>query len=1008
MATKITDGNHGDVLQGSPEKRLDIDPTGILWACLETAGPGRAKFFRSLNGGATWSYAAASDIDLGQDTALPSFFIDADGFAHVCWIQWDLDPQVLRYARGRPTGTTGADRGWSWTTLTISPASGRMGVDSDLVAFRSGTGWVAFVEYTLSSGGSQVARVAITASGTLSVTATTMGPVTGTAAFQFGSLEFAHNGDGKTPLAAPDLYLATAVQGTSTSIRLNRAVYSGGVWTWGTPVVVASGNVLETTLCTVWDGALLMTAYAANSATINVWEWDGVAGSVTARNPPAAPGGTGSVLGLSLSHDPATDNIYLAYYDATDGDIRWSKFTRGANTWSAWAVAVTRTASADDGKVQLVRHPSRDSVDMIYATGSGSSWAIWSQQLSALVRTPSSPTLLTPASGANLDLAAGCTFAWSYNPVSPGDTQQAWAFRRIHGVTTEYWNAGSQAWGGSITWNTGADQSATFAAGAWPTSTTYTWSVRTRSSTGADSAFATDRTVIATTAPVVDVIAPNGIAYADSTPLVEWTYTGLDAQRDYQVRVILEQSGIDPDVTTPVWDSGVVSSAIGRSVRPGIALTNGATYRAYVRATSSAAVTSAWDYSLFTISITPPAGPLIEVYDELYYETGVPRVHLDVTARSSFLSVAQNDGSDGWENDTNTTLVQQAVNTASQIYGGWKLTSIASGLMGIRTEVGSPPLAPYGQAQPDGPLSFPAVAGQVYTGVASLKAATTTRAARIRLRWYDADDGTGSVISESVGDQEVIGTTAYSQAVLTATAPTGAVLVRMVVEVLGAVAAGEEFYLAFPSLAPGRSTVWQPGGYAATQVVRIERSDDDGQTWVAVVDRLKPSLAQFASGSDRLMPFGVDVQYRAYTDVDPGSGAVLSSGVSPIATINVEADRWGIRDVTDDLGELYGYVVGWKSGDTESSSVHRPGGREYPIVDTEGIQAPTGTLSIFVPQADIETSIAVLRRVVPMIVQSPSGKVFRARLIRRDYNVEQLRHRVIDVDYVEIDPLVVN
>ena len=1004
MATKITDGNHGDSVQGSPEKRIDIGPDGTLWALIVTSGSnGQAKFFRSLNGGATWSYTASSDIDLGQSTALPSFFIDADGYAHVCWIQWNKDPQVLRYARGRPTGTTSSDRGWSWTTLTISPASGRMGVDSDLVAFRSGTGWVAFVEYTLSSGGSQVARVSITASGTLAVVATTMGPASGTAAFQFGSLEFAHNGDGKTPLAAPDLYLATGVQGTSTSIRLTRAVYSGGVWTWGTPVVVASGNLLNTALVTVWDGARLMTAYSPSSSTINVWEWDGVAGAATARNPPAAPGGTGNVLGLSLSHDPATDDIYLAYYDATDGDIRWSKFTRGANTWSAWAVAVTRTASADDGKVQLVRHPSRDSIDMLFASGSGSSWAIYSQQLAALVRTPSSPTLVSPASGAIADLAAGCTFTWTYNPVSPGDTQQAWAFRRIHGATTEYWNAGSQAWGGSITWNTGTAQSATFAAGAWPTSTTYTWSVRTRSSTGADSAFATDRTVVATTAPVVDVIAPNGIAYTESTPLVEWTYTGLSAQRDYQVRVILEQVGIDPDVTTPAWDSGVVSSAIGRSVRVGTALTNGAAYRAYVRATSSAAVTSVWDYSPFTLSITPPSSPLVEVFDEIYYETGVPRVRLDVTARSSFLSVAQNDGSDGWENDTNTTLVQQAVDTASQINGGWKLTSIASGLMGIRTEVGSAPLAPYGMAQPDGPLSFPVVAGQVYTGVASLKAAATTRAARVRLRWYDADDGTGSVISESVGDQAAVTSTAYAQAVLTATAPVGAVLVRMVVEVLGAVGASEIFYLAFPSLAPGRSMVWQPGGYANTQVVRIERSDDGGTTWVGVVQRLKPSLAQFATGMDRSMPFGVDVLYRAYTDADPGAGSVLSSAVSPIATINVEADRWGIRDLDDDLSELYAYVVGHTRGDTESSAVHRPGGREYPIVDTEGIQAATGTLSIFVSQADIDAAILVLRRTVPMVIQSPAGVVFLARLIRRDYNIEQLRHRVIDIDYVEVN-----
>lgn len=1009
MPTTITSGNHGDSLQGSPDKRLDIAPDGTLWALIVTQGaPGTAKFFRSSNGGANWTYAADSDIPLGQSSAVPSFFIDADGFAHVSWVRWNTDPQVVIYSRGKPTGSATTTPGWSWTNLTISPASGRTGVDSDLVAFRSGTGWVAFVAYGLgnSVNGCQVARVTISASGTLAVAATTMGPNTGLTTYQFGSIEFNHTGDGKTAAALPHVYLATAVQGTSAPVRLQRAVYSGGSWTWDAPITAATGNVVNTTLCTAWDGALLMTAVSLTSATINVYEWDGAAGSVTARNPPAAPGGTGNVLGLSLGIDPATDDVYLAYYDATDGDIRWSKFTRASTTWSAWAVAVTRTASADDGKVSLVRHPSRDSVDMIFANGSGSSWTIQSQQLAALVRTPTAPTLVSPVSGAAVDLAAGATFTWTYNPVSPGDTQQAWAFKRVTGVTTEYWNAGSQAWGGSVTWNTtvaATPYQAIFPAGKWTTSTTYTWTVATRSSTGADSAYAAARTVTATTAPSVTVTAPSGLTFADSSPNVVWTYTGLDAQRDYQIRIIAEQASIDPDVTTPVWDSGVVSSSIGRSARVGVSLTNGAAYRAYVRATSATAVSSAWSYTQFVISIIPPAGPLVEVIDEIHYGTEVPRVRLDLLACSSFLTAAQDVGSGGWENDANTVVAQQATDTASQILAGLSLTSIASGLMGVRTMLGSPPLAPYGQTQPGGPLSFPVVAGLVYTLVASAKAASASRQVRCRIRWYNADDGTGTLISESVGDLVVITSGAYAQATLTATAPVTALLARVVIEVVGAVAASEVFYVAQVSFAPGRSTAYQPGGYSATQTIRVDRSDDDGVTWTQILDRVKPSLAQQAIASDRTMPFGVDVKYRAYTDVDPGLGAVFTSGVSLTATVNLEAERWAVRDLTDDEAEIYAYVVGHKRTDDEQSSVHRPSGREYPIVDTEGLQAASGTLSIFVPVGEIDNAINILRRAVPMIVQGPTGMIFLARFLRRDYQVEMLRHRIIDVDYVDVN-----
>lgn len=1006
MATKITDANHSDSLQGSPEKRIDIGPDGILWTLVVTSGSnGKAKFFRSTNGGATWVYAQGSDIDLEQTTAVPSFFIDADGFAHVSWVKWNKNPQVVRYARGTPTGTSGSSRGWSWRTLTISPANGRTGVDSDVVAFRSGTGWNAWVSYDMRpSAGAKVARISITASGSMSVASTQHGPPTGGEANQFGSLEFNHTGDGVTPASSPHLFYVTARQGASSAIRANRASYSGGTWTWDSPVTISTAQVDRTTMATVWDGARLMIAWAPNSGGISVTEWDG-ASTTTARNPPALPGGLGAVAAVSLAHDPVTDDIYLVFYDTTDGDIRWSKFTRATTTWSAWAVAASRTGNNSDGKVQLVRHPKRDAVDMMFATGSGTAWTIWSQVLANLVRTPSAPTLLSPASGARADLAAGVTFSWQYNPVSPGDSQQAWAFRRTYSSTTEYWNAAGQSWSGSIVWNPGNAQQAAFNSSFWTSGTTYTWSVRTRSSTGADSAWAADRTIVATTAPVVTVTDPLGIHYGESTPLVVWTYTSTDPQRDYEIRIVPESNSINPaDPGGAVWSSGVVPSALARYARVTTSLGNGGTYRAYVRSTSTAGLSSAWVYSPFTIEITPPLGPLIELVDEVDNDTGVPRVRLDILARSSLLTDEQDSGVSGWVNDTNTTVAYQPADIPNQIFTGLLLTSQAAGLMGVVTEVGTPPLAPYGMAQEPGPLNFPVIPGVFYSAAVSIRSvASAARSARVRIRWYDADDGTGNLISESVGEQGSIIDIFYNQVELTATAPPTAVLGRMVIEILGPTAAGEQFYASFPSFHPGQHQGWQPGGYSDTQVVRVQRSDDGGSTWNDVIERVKPSLHQQAVAVDRLMPLGVDVFYRAYTEVDSGDGALLTSQVSPTAQINIDSPAWTIRDPSDETGEMLAYVIEHKRGDDEASSVHRPAGREYPIIDTEGIHSATGSLSIFVSQPNITAAIAVLRRVTPFVVQSPIGEVFRARFIRRDYNVNSLRHRVIEVAYVEID-----
>jgi hypothetical protein len=1009
VPTQITAANHSDSLQGSPEKRLAYAPDGTLWALVVVqGGPGTAKFFRSTNGGTTWSYAGGSDISLLQSSAVPSFVIDADGYAHVSWCTWALDPQVIKYARGTPK--TGG--GFSWAVATISPAAGRLNVDTDLVAFRNGTGWVVWISYIVGNTANRVARVNVAANGAISVAATASGPAGGGLANQIASLEFVSTGDGLTPAATPHVYHVTGQQGAAGPMYINKAVYSGGNWTWAAPVqLVASARLDNTALATVHDGTYLMIAYSANSPTINVYEYDGT-NTPVARNPPAAPGGTGNVLGLSLSVDKATGNIYLAYYDATDGDIRFSMFTRGANTWSAWAVAVSQTPPGADGKVQLVRHPPKDSVDMVFGSGSGTSWSIQYQQLAALTRSPGSPTLISPASGALADLAAGQVFTWRYNPVSSGDSQQAWAFRRTLAGVVDYWNASTQVFQSSLVYNTSAATLPTqvaFPAGKWVNGNTYSWSVSTRSSTGANSPFATDRSVVATAAPVVAVTAPNGIAYGESTPLVTWSYTGLDAQRDYQVAVFTEDvasaPGFDPATATSVWRSGVVSSSIARSARIGVALSDSVAYRAYVRVTSTASVPSAWAYSPFLVSLNPPLGPLIQLRDEIWYGTDVPRVRMDILAQSNFLSLDQASGQDGWEADANVTVEVQPDDSANQLLAGVKMTSLAGGLMSARTAPGSPPPAPYGQPQPLGPLSFPVQPGVVYTARAAFKTASTIRAARVSIRWYDADDGTGALISEDNGDQVALATmTAYYAGRVTAIAPPTAKLARMVISVLGATGAGEVFYVSRLSFAPGRSTTWQQGGYATTQTITVERSTDGGLTWSTVVSRLKTDLYQQAVARDRLMPFNTDVKYRAYTVVDIGAASALSSQASLVSTINLQPDVWAIRDPLDDDGEMNALVIGFERNDDEFSSQHRPAGREYPVVDTEGPQASTGSFEIFVKQADIDRAVHVLRRTVPMVVQSPRGEVFTARFIRRNYDVESLRHRRMTVTWLEIAP----
>lgn len=1007
MATVITSGlPHGDSLSGSPEKRLDVAPDGTLWACLVDTN--RMRFFSSNNGGNTWSISAGSDLDIGQDTAVPSFFIDADGYAHCSWIQWDRNPQIVMYARGTPR----IGGGFSWTTKAISPAGGRIGVDSDIIAFRNGTGWVVWIAWTYDSGanGARVSKVSVAASGTITVDSTAHGPASGFEAYQVKSLEFAHTGDGKTPSASPHVYffVSSAVGGNT---YVHKATYSSGNWTWGTPITIeTSVTVPNTVFCSVYDGTRDFMVWTTNGTSLKGAEWDGSAGSVTSRNPPAMPGGTGTILGISLACDPSTGDVYLVAYGGTNGNLIYVKFTRSTPAWGSWTTAVTRTAYSEDGDVQLVRHPPRDSVDMIWSEGT-TSHTIKSAQLLSLTRAPGTPTLLSPANGAKVDLAAGYTFKWQYNAVSPGDIQQAWAFRRQFGAgpTTEYWNVSTQAWQGTEVYNTtdpATPYQVSFPSGKWTTGTIYSWAVRTKSSTGANSSYTSNRTVTASLAPTVVVTSPSGISYGSSTPLVTWTYTSTTPQVFYEVRIVPTLGvTIDPNDPGPVaWTSGPITSSIGRSVRVGVSLTDGTAYRAYVHATDSNGVPSGWMYSDFILSLQPPAGPLLEAIDEQNWETDVPRVNLLVQARSNYYATNQAIGQAGWENDANSTLFAQIDDAPNQLVASLKMVSIAAGDMRARTTVGSPPLAPLGQPAYTRPLSFPVIAGNTYTAIGSFKTATggTVRAARIRIRWYDDDDGTGALISESIGDQIVTGTTSYVQAENTSDAPDGAVLARVVLEVLGTTAAAETFYVSRLSFHPGRDTAWQGGGYSQTQTVHIERSDDGGVTWAELTDAVKPDFYQQATLSDRAMPFNLDIFYRAVTNADIGGTEVLTSDFSPLAEAHVDSPVWAIRDPNDDQAEFNAYVIGYSLHDEDGSTVFRPAGRYAAVVDVEALQSPSGNLDLYVPGTDLDLIKSIVTRTVPLIVQSPAGKVTYLRLLSRDYEVEARVNRTIKIAFVEV------
>lgn len=151
--------------------------------------------------------------------------------------------------------------------------------------------------------------------------------------------------------------------------------------------------------------------------------------------------------------------------------------------------------------------------------------------------------------------------------------------------------------------------------------------------------------------PVGTVTAPAEASTITTTsqPTTTWTYSDadLDTQTKYQVKIFSAAQygagGFNPETSTATYDSGVLSGT-ALTHKATASLPN-ATYRSYVKVAQTvdgADQWSAWDFNQYTLTITPPATPVITATAQL---TPVPRVQLSITygAGTDFLEVEYSD-----------------------------------------------------------------------------------------------------------------------------------------------------------------------------------------------------------------------------------------------------------------------------------------------------------------------------------------------------------------------------
>lgn len=509
--------------------------------------------------------------------------------------------------------------------------------------------------------------------------------------------------------------------------------------------------------------------------------------------------------------------------------------------------------------------------------------------------------------------------------------------------------------------------------------------------------------------PTTTVSVPTGTVTDTAMPTVVASYadTESDPQDAYQIKVFSAAQygagGFDPATSTPVWDSGVVPSAVAVSVPVGTALVNGTTYRAYVALRQAGSVISqwsAWAYSQFTLSLTVPVTPALSVVND---DTNA-KVTATVTAKDNLLDAESSDFETTigtWAGVTNCTIARS---TAQAANGTASLAMTATSAAQMQT------------ATPTGASGFACTPGSAYRASAQVRAASAARSVTLTAYWYKSD-GTASATPTTTVATATDSTSAWATLAANVTAPADAAFCRLLVSVASP-GASEVHYVDTAGIMPGSGSSWNRGiTTGSTRTFELQRSTDSGTSWTTVARFPVLSSYAFTSSEQSLAvtdyeaPRGVAVIYQARVKVTLPSGAVIPSPWVAASSITQAVKGWWLKSTTDPTKNMQPNMSGedWALKSTEREGVFYGLGRRTAIVISDAIGGEQGTLQMgFVDDASYQAfeTLRSLRQV--MLLQSPYGHHLYVRLgadrqATFTLNPSGVPKRIVTVPFYEVD-----
>lgn len=608
---------------------------------------------------------------------------------------------------------------------------------------------------------------------------------------------------------------------------------------------------------------------------------------------------------------------------------------------------------------------------------------------------PFAPDLLTPANkGASA--SASVTLTWKFKSVIAGDYMATYAVRRRAMTPSigsyEYWNgttwqASEYFLTGSSSVLNGVTASITITTG-WTTDKIYQWSVKCRNLAAEASSYADDNLIQIHAAPAMTVTVSSTSV---SRPKIQWVWSGASGyyMRSYRIAIytaaVQGASGFDASsaewqaLATFLSDTKYGSNDWYMDVTEDLA--SGTQYYVYYLTEDTAGLSSGWvNGTNFTPSYTAVPPPAITLTrDE---ESGV----VACVVRSSFNLLSDEasiftTGIESWVGSLNCETSWDSVNSRLKMkVGGMSYAALDAAhttfaatdtayttFENMRTTMASPSgtsRALSGDQAGELVAVTPAV---VYSACATLtNAASTSRTAKIGIRWYKSDGSASTTPLTQGSGTACPNNTPTVITVSGATAPADAAWAAIELEWTTSVV-DDIMYADNVAFASAASISWSPASGGFDIHFALEHSHDN-ETWTPVwaCAQDDPHASDVGAVSqisldDRSCPLGVEtIYYRAWAISNLTTAPVWSS-VATGSVSGMKPAKWWLRrpEQTTADSDVRVITPDFSSTVQLNRDVQTPDGATHPVVSYSA--APDAeVVELKITSLDQETYDAVL------------------------------------------------